>query len=86
MVALTGDASVAIINASAFELIKTLPSGAGAHGVIYGPKQNGGWYAYVSNKFVPWITVIDMDDLEVAGYVPIPKDSLGGQGILAVYD
>ena len=86
LVALTGDAAVAVLDANSFELVKTLPSGAGAHGVIYGPKKNGGWYAYVSNKFVTWITVIDMDKLEVAGYVPLPKDSLGGQGILAVYD
>jgi DNA-binding beta-propeller fold protein YncE/plastocyanin len=85
LVALSGDGAVGVVNASTFEIIKTLPSGAGAHGVIYGPKKNSGWYAYVSNKFVPWITVIDMDNLEVAGYVPVPKDSLGGQGILAVY-
>jgi YVTN family beta-propeller protein len=86
LVALSGDGSVAIIDTSNFELIKKLPSGSGAHGIIYGLKKNSGWYAYVSNKFVPWITVIDMEKLEIAGYVPIPKESLGGQGILAVYD
>jgi len=86
LVALTGDRAVAIVDAQTFDLVKTLPSGAGAHGVYYGPKQSGGWYAYVSNKFVPWVTVIDMDALEVAGYIPLPKDSLGGQGILAIYE
>ncbi len=85
-VALSGDGAAAIIDAHTFKLIKTLPSGAGAHGVYYGPKQGGGWYAYVSNKFVTWITVIDMDALEIAGYIPLPKESLGGQGILAVYE
>lgn len=86
LVALSGDGVVAIIDGKTFELVKTLPSGSGAHGVIYGPKKNGGWYAYVSNKFVPWITVIDMEKLEVAGYVPLARESLGGQGILAVYE
>lgn len=85
LVALSGDNAVAIIDAKTFELIKTLPSGSGAHGVYYGPKQNGGTYAYVSNKFVPWITVIDMDALDVAGYIPVPDDAFGGQGILVVY-
>ncbi len=85
VVALSGDGAAAIVNAATFELVKTLPSGPGAHGVYYGPKQGGGWYAYVSNKFVPWVTVIDMDLLEIAGYVPLPKESLGGQGVLAVY-
>lgn len=83
--ALSGEGTAAIINAETFEIIKKIPSGAGTHGVYYGPKKNGGWYAYVSNKFVPWITVIDMDTLENAGYIPLPKEALGGQGILAVY-
>ncbi len=86
LVALSGDGAVAIINASTFELVMTLPSGSGAHGISYGPKKNGGLFAYISNKFVNWITVVDMDKLEVAGYIPLPKDSLGGQGILAVYE
>jgi DNA-binding beta-propeller fold protein YncE/plastocyanin len=84
LTALSGDGAVAVIDAQKFELIKSLPSGAGAHGVIYGPKKNGGTYAYVSNKFVPWITVIDMASLEIAGYIPLSKESLGGQGILAI--
>ena len=85
LVALSGDGAVAVVDAKTFELIKTLPSGAGAHGITYGLKKNGGEYAYVSHKFVPWITVIDMATTEVAGYIPLPKDSLGGQGILAIH-
>ncbi|MBI4448548.1 hypothetical protein HY641_00785 [Candidatus Woesearchaeota archaeon] len=84
--ALTGDAGVVIINATTFEPIITLKTGAGAHGVIYGPKQGGGWYAYISHKFVPWISVIDINTLTVAGHIPLPKEALGGQGILAVYN
>lgn len=85
-VALASDAEAVILDAQTFEILKRLPSGQGAHGVTYGPKESGGWYAYVSNKFVPWITVIDMDSLDVAGYVPLGEESLGGQGILAVFD
>jgi DNA-binding beta-propeller fold protein YncE len=85
VVPLSGDGAAAILDATTFELLAKLPSGPGAHGVYYGPKQGGGWYAYVSNKFVPWITVIDLEILEVAGYIPLPKSSLGGQGILTVY-
>jgi len=85
LVALTGDAAVAVVDTQNWELVKTIPSGAGAHGVYYGSKQNGGWYAYISNKFVPWVTVVDMESLSVAGYIPLPKEALGGQGILTVY-
>jgi plastocyanin/DNA-binding beta-propeller fold protein YncE len=84
--ALTGDGATAIINATTFEPIKTLKTGAGAHGVIYGPKRSGGWYAYVSHKFVPWIAVIDLESLDLAGFIALPKETLWGQGILAVYD
>ena len=86
LVALSGDGAVAVLDGRTFDLLKTLPTGSGAHAVAYGPKQGGGWYAYVSHKFVPWIAVIDMGTLEVAGYIALPKESLGGQGILAVYD
>ncbi len=86
LVALSGDGAVAVLDGRTFDLVKTLPTGSGAHAVSYGPKQGGGWYAYVSHKFVPWIAVIDMATLEVAGYIALPKASLGGQGILAVYD
>jgi len=84
LVALSGEGSVAVLNASTFDTIKVLPTGAGAHAISYGPKAGGGMYAYVSHKFVSWIGVIDMDRLEVAGYVSLPRDALGGQGILAV--
>jgi len=85
LVPLSGSGEVAVISTETWDLVKTIPNvGAGAHGVDYGEKQDGGWYAYVSNKFSPWLTVVDMATLDIAGYVPLPNDAWGGQGILVV--
>ena len=82
LVALSGEAKVAIVDMQNWEIIKKLDSGDGAHAVAYGKKEGGGYYAYISNKFVNWVTVIDMDSLEIAGYIPLAVSSLGGQGII----
>jgi DNA-binding beta-propeller fold protein YncE len=56
---LTG--TVSIINTSTDELVKILPCSAGCHGVNFGAKQGGGYYAYVSSKFSNDLIVIDPD-------------------------
>jgi hypothetical protein len=34
---------------------------AGAHGVQFGAKKGGGYYAYVANKFANVLTIVDAD-------------------------
>lgn len=83
LVPMSGSGEVAVVSTKNWELLKKIPKvGAGAHGVAYGRRQDGKWYAYISNKFATWVTVIDMEKLEVAGYIPIPPDAWGGQGIM----
>lgn len=64
---------------------------AGCHGVNFGLKKGGGYYAYVASKFANDLIVIDMDKLDIAGRILLadPKDAqittnngMGGQGVL----
>ena len=43
------------------ELVKVLPCSAGCHGVNFGAKKGGGYYAYVSSKFSNDLIVVDPD-------------------------
>ncbi len=63
----------------------------GCHGVEFGLKKGGGYYAYVASKFANDLIVVDMDKLEIAGRILLadPKDrtstaynGMGGQGVL----
>jgi hypothetical protein len=60
-------------------VVKMLGCDPGCHGVQYGAKQGGGYYAYVSSKFSNRLLVIDPDpngdgnlsDATVAGSVAV---------------
>ena len=78
----SGTGEVVIVDGQRDEVIKRLKTHPGTHGVAYGYKQGGGWYAYVSHKFADIVTVIDMDTLEVAGEIKMPAS--GGNGIAAI--
>lgn len=85
VVALTGSAKVAIIAVATDTVVKTLSASSGAHGVAYGAKQGGGYYAYVTNKYADHLTVIDLTTLTKAGDVPLDISNgrgTGGQGLL----
>lgn len=47
--------------ATSDEVVAMLPCDPGCHGVQYGAKQGGGYYAYVSSKFSNRLLVIDPD-------------------------
>ncbi|SFE69731.1 copper oxidase [Nitrosomonas sp. Nm166] len=59
------------------EVVAMLPCDPGCHGVQYGAKQGGGYYAYVTSKFSNRMTVVDPDpngdgdpsDARIAGTV-----------------
>ncbi len=87
----TLSASISIIDTATNRVIKQLPCDPGAHGVEFGFKKGGGYYAYVASKFSNVLTVVDMDTLEIAGRVLLadPTDpditalnGYGGQGVL----
>jgi DNA-binding beta-propeller fold protein YncE len=72
---LTG--TITIIDTATDTLVKSLPCDAGCHGVNFGAKEGGGYYAYVSSKFSNELLVVDPDpngdgsaaDAAVAGRV-----------------
>ena len=87
----TLSASITIVDTATNKVIKSLPCEAGCHGIHFGMKKGGGYYAYVGSKFANDLVVVDMDKLEVAGRVLLAdgKDTsivahngMGGQGIL----
>ena len=54
-------ATITIIDTATDELVKMLPCSAGCHGVNFGAKAGGGYYAYVSSKFSNDLLIIDPD-------------------------
>jgi DNA-binding beta-propeller fold protein YncE len=72
---LTG--TIAIIDPKTDKVVKALGCDPGCHGVQYGAKQDGGYYAYVSSKFSNRLIVVDPDpngdgnpaDASIAGSV-----------------
>jgi DNA-binding beta-propeller fold protein YncE len=91
---------ITVVDANAEELVAILPCDPGCHGVQWGAKDGGGYYAYVSNKFSNALIVVDPKegfDAEVVGKIPLVKKfdtkiddaiidhpGMGGQGLLAV--
>jgi YVTN family beta-propeller protein len=87
----TLSATVTIVDVKTDKVVKSLPCEAGCHGVNFGHKKGGGYYAYVASKFANDLIVIDMDKLEVVGRILLAdsKDGqitahngMGGQGVL----
>jgi YVTN family beta-propeller protein len=72
---LTG--SIAITDTDTNTIVKTLPCDPGCHGVNFGAKEGGGYYAYVTSKFSNRMIVVDGDpnndgdasDAKIAGTV-----------------
>jgi hypothetical protein len=56
---LTG--TITIIDTATDELVRVLPCSAGCHGVNFGAKKGGGYYAYVASKFSNDLIVVDPD-------------------------
>src|SRR5215212_215459 len=54
-------ATVTIIDTATDTLVKSLPCDFGCHGVNFGAKAGGGYYAYVSSKFSNEALVVDPD-------------------------
>ena len=88
---------VAIIDTSTNQIVKYVPTPAGTHGVNWGAKLGGGYYAYVSNQHANVMTIIDPDpnfdgdgsDAAAVGTIVLSNgsagagvtDGTGGQGI-----
>jgi len=90
--------TITIVDTTTDAVVKMLGCEPGCHGVQFGAKQGGGYYAYVSSKFANDLIVVDMNTLSVVGKVLLtPSGSttvsdgsivndqytgMGGQGVL----
>jgi DNA-binding beta-propeller fold protein YncE len=54
-------ATITIVDTETDSVVKMLGCDAGCHGVQFGAKQGGGYYAYVASKFSNALTVVDGD-------------------------
>jgi len=59
IVANTMAAKILVIDTTTDTVVASLPCDAGCHGVQFGAKQGGGYYAYVSSKFSNRLLVVD---------------------------
>jgi DNA-binding beta-propeller fold protein YncE len=80
---LTG--TITIIDTDTDTLVKVLPCDAGCHGVNFGAKKDGGYYAYVSSKFSNRLIVVEPDpnndgdpsDAKIAGSLVLTTSNAG---------
>jgi 6-phosphogluconolactonase (cycloisomerase 2 family) len=79
MVTANTGGTITILDTGKDELVKELPCDAGCHGVNFGAKKGGGYYAYVSSTFSNDVIVVDGDpnndgnpeDASIAGRVSL---------------
>ena len=57
----TFTATITVIDTKTDKLVRVLSCSAGCHGVNFGAKKGGGYYAYVSSKFSNDLIVLDYD-------------------------
>jgi hypothetical protein len=85
--AITGNTlggTISIIDTATDTLVKLLRCDPGCHGVNFGAKKDGGYYAYVTSKFANRMIVLDydpnqdgkVDDAVIAGWVVLAKDNV----------
>ena len=71
--------TVTVVDPKTDKVVKDLPCAGGCHGINFGAKKGGGYYAYVSNKFANVMQIIDIDpnndgnisDAKVAGQLTL---------------
>jgi DNA-binding beta-propeller fold protein YncE/plastocyanin len=61
LVANTLTSKITVIDPKTDTVVKELPCDAGCHGINYGAKKGGGYYAYVSSKFANTMAIVDPD-------------------------
>ena len=89
--------TITIIDTATDKLVNVLACSAGCHGVNFGAKKGGGYYAYVSSKFSNDLIIVDLSTQAIVGRVVLvagagtkTDDSvteyagMGGQGVLPI--
>ena len=85
--AITGNTlggTISIVDTATDTLVRLIPCDPGCHGVQFGAKKGGGYYAYITPKFANRLIVLDydpnndgdVDDAVIAGAVVLVKDNV----------
>ncbi len=83
--------TITILDTKTDKVVKSLPCEPGCHGVNFGLKKGGGYYAYVASKFANDLLMVDMNKLDIAGRILLVDSrdgqitanyGMGGQGVL----
>jgi len=85
--AITGNTlggTISIVDTATDTLVRLIPCDPGCHGVNFGAKKGGGYYAYVTPKFANRLIVLDydpnndgnVDDAVIAGAVVLANDNV----------
>jgi hypothetical protein len=79
---LTG--TITIIDTATDTLVAMVPCDPGCHGVNFGAKKGGGYYAYVTSKFANRMIVLDYDKNNdgIVDQVADPKELIAGWVVL----
>ena len=91
---------ITVLDTATDSVVSVLPCDPGCHGVQWGAKDGGGYYAYVSNKFSNALIIVDPksgSDAAIVGKILLAKEfgtkiddkiidhpGMGGQGVLTV--
>lgn len=75
--------TITILDTATNKVVKVLPCDPGCHGVQFGAKLGGGYYAYVTSKFANRLIVLDYDpdgngnasDAAIAGWVILANNT-----------
>ncbi|MDH5641459.1 MAG: hypothetical protein OEY28_09215, partial [Nitrospira sp.] len=76
--------TITIIDTATDTLVRSIACDPGCHGVNFGAKKRGGYFAYVTSKFANRLIVLDydpnndgnVDDAAIAGAVVLAKDGV----------
>ena len=85
--AITGNTlggTISIVDTTTDTLVRLIPCDPGCHGVNFGAKEGGGYYAYITPKFANRLLVLDYDpngdgnadDAEVVGAIVLANDTV----------
>lgn len=92
--AITGNTlggTISIVDTATDTLVRLLHCDPGCHGVQFGAKKGGGYYAYVTPKFANRLLVVDydpnndgkVDDAVIAGWVVLANDEARNDDAIA---
>lgn len=92
--AITGNTlggTISIVDTATDTLVKLIPCDPGCHGVNFGAKKGGGYYAYVTPKFANRLLVLDYDpdnkgdvsNARIAGWVVLANDQAWNDDAIA---